>query len=220
MTYVEWLEKEHPAHGVYDHESQDEYDAWKRELEIAFNAGRDTRTPTPAVDGDETHTNPVVSQNAPDLKHTPAPQGAPETKIEYSNDEIRATHKLITWAAGLIKQFPEHGGCDAWMQHYTYGAVMKDYASEALSTSDARIAELEAEVAILADGAFEAAKAPKHDNRVLAVLARERDINEADVIATARNEALEEAVTLSRAGWAGADMVLKLRALKTEQGEG
>lgn len=36
-------------------------------------------------------------------------------------------------------------------------------------------------------------------------------------LATARNDALEEAVTLSRAGWTGADMVLKLRALKTKE---
>lgn len=38
-AFVEWLEKEHPAHSVHDHKNISAYNRWMDELRAAFNAG-------------------------------------------------------------------------------------------------------------------------------------------------------------------------------------
>ena len=103
------------------------------------------RTPTPAVEGDETHTKPVVSQNAPDLKHKPAApqtgyswtnsapqdatvkeslpvQGAPETISKRLRDECIGNPATIPWPHRILHE-----------------------AADALDLYDARIAALQAE---------------------------------------------------------------------------
>ena len=39
--FEEWLEKEHPAHSVWEHETQGAYESWRGMLRTAFDAGYD-----------------------------------------------------------------------------------------------------------------------------------------------------------------------------------
>ena len=118
---------------------------------------------------------------------TPAPQdGAPEIDA-ISFERLRQNFTSNFFSKGPNMNAPEMSSM--LVQIRDENIRLKKEAD----LSDARIAELEAEVAILVDNAFEEAKAPKWDRRAEAVIAMERDLRSVDVAATARNEALEEA---------------------------
>ena len=108
-----------------------------------------TRTPTPAVESDETHTNHVVSQNAPDLKHKAAPQEVIDT-----TDPYKATGAM---SPNFPTAAPQDGAPETiWIcqtnnlvveQHELDddGPALCDAAYTLKATSDERMASIQAE---------------------------------------------------------------------------